>query len=194
MMPADTLLAGAAAVSATGVGVLRFAWSRPSRSAVLNSLGWAALVTASVLAALHSGAWGISVAALFAMGAALLWLTHAAFVSPSSAGAKVSNRRVRMLPERGEPLEIGRRLATFLLVTIVAALVCTAIAIGLRAVTLLLGGAEADANVMALATMPLAWTILCYALMMKEARAAQLRLLLLWAAAGALGIALELIA
>lgn len=161
---------------------------------MLNSLGWAALAVAAMLAALHSGAWGVSIAALLAMGAALLLLTHAAVASPLAAGAKASNRRVRMLPERGEPLEIGRRITTFLLVAIVSALICTAIALGMRGLTLLIGGAEADANVIALAAMPLAWTILSYALLMKEARTAQLRLLVIWATVGALGIALELIA
>lgn len=191
---ADLLLAAAAAASIAAVGVLRLAWSRPRRSIALNSLGWAALLFASVLAGVHSGAWGISIVALFAMAAALLWLAHAALRSPVSPGAKGSNRRVRMLPEGDEPLHLGRRVVTFLLVAVAAALVSTAIAIGVRALVLFVGGAEADANVMALVSMPLAWTALSYALLMKDTRAAQLRLLLIWAAAGLIGIVVELIA
>lgn len=193
-MTAETLLAGAATAAVAGVGTLRLAWSRPRRSTVLNGAGWAFLLLATVFSAAHSGAWGITVAALIAMTAALLVLAHAALLSPAAPGARVSNRRVRMLPEGNEPLQLGRRIATFLLVAIAAALVSTAVAIGCRAVSLLLGATEADANVIALAATPLAWTILSYALLMRETRAAQLRLLLGWAIAGALGVALDLLA
>ncbi|OWK30520.1 hypothetical protein [Sphingomonas mucosissima] len=191
---ADMLLAGAAAASIVAIGVLRLAWSRPRRSTALNNVGWAMLLAASIIAGVHSGAWGISIAAIFAMAAALLWLAHAALLSPSSPGAKVSNRRVRMLPEGSEPLQLGRRLVTFLMIAVAAALISTAVAIGVRALVLLVGAAEADANVAALAAMPLAWTVLSYVLLMKEAHAAQGRVLLTWAVAGGAACILELIA
>lgn len=193
-MAAETLLAGAAAAAVAGVGTLRLAWSRPRRSTVLNSAGWTVLLLATIFSGAHSGAWGITVAALVAMGAALLCVAHAAFQSPAGPGAKVSNRRVRMLPEGNEPLRLGGRIVTFILVAVAAALVSTAVAIGCRALSLMLGAGEANANVIALAAMPLAWAVLSYALLMKEARPAQLRVLLAWTIAGTVGVALELIA
>lgn len=193
-MAAEPLLAAAAGAAVAGIGILRAAWSRPQRSLALNGAGWAILLLGAVFAGGHSGAWGVAVAALIAMAAALLWLAHAAIAAPAAAGARASNRRVRMLPEGNEPLHLGRRMITFGLVAIAAALISTAVAIGVRALSLILGATEADANVIALAAMPLAWTALSYALLMKEARAAQLRLLCAWAVAGAAGIVLELIA
>src|SRR5690606_29366239 len=74
----QTLLILAIAAAVAGVSVLRLAWSRKQRSAALNAGGWGLMAIAVVLAGAHSGAWGISVAALWGMGAALLWLAYAA--------------------------------------------------------------------------------------------------------------------
>lgn len=191
-MAADFLLIGAAAASVAGVAVLRLAWARPRRSMRLNGVGWAAILLGCVLAALHSGAWGISLAAMTSMAAALLCLGQAGLAAPAGAG-RASNRRVRMLPEADEPLQLGRRTVTFLLVSVAAALISTGIAVGSRALALIAGVGEADANVLALAAMPLAWTILSYALLMENTRRAQIKMLLIWAALAAIGLILEVI-
>jgi hypothetical protein len=193
-MANHALLIAAGAAAVAGVAVLRLAWSRPKRSAWLNGGGWGLIALAAALAGAHSGAWGISVAALCGMGAALLALTHAAAGDGASAGGKVSNRRVGMLPEGREPLRIGRRFATFLIVAPVAMIVSAGIAVPVRALALLAGAGEADANVIGLFAMPLAWTVLAHVLLMKESRAAQVRVLLIWAAIGIIGSVAELIA
>lgn len=191
-MAADFLLIGAAAASVAGVAVLRLAWARPRRSMRLNGVGWAAILLGCVLAALHSGAWGISLVAMTSMAAALLFLGQAGLAAPAGAG-RASNRRVRMLPEADEPLQLGRRTVTFLIVSVAAALISTGIAVGSRALALIAGVGEADANVLALAAMPLAWTILSYALLMENTRRAQIKMLLIWAALAAIGLILEVI-
>lgn len=192
-MAAELLLMGGAAASVAGIAVLRLAWARPRRSMGLNSVGWAAILLGCVLGALHSGAWGISLAAMAAMAAALLCLGHAGLWAPAGAAGRASNRRVRMLPEADEPLQLGRRIVTFLIVSVAAALISTGIAVGLRALGLFAGMGEADANVLALAAMPLAWTILGYALLMENTRRAQIKMLLIWAALTAIGLILEVI-
>lgn len=186
------IAAGAAAVA--GVALLRLAWSRPRRSAWLNGGGWGLIALAATLAGAHSGAWGISIAALCCMGAALLALTQAAAGAEASTAGKASNRRVGMLPEGREPLRLGRRFATFLIVAPLAMIVSAGIAVPVRALALLTGAGEADANVIALFAMPLAWTVLAHVLLMKESRAAQVRVLLIWAAVGILGSVAEWIA
>ncbi|MCD2314534.1 hypothetical protein LQ954_00060 [Sphingomonas sp. IC-11] len=192
-MAAEALLASAAAASTAGVGLLRFAWSLPRRSLVLNSLGWAAVFLGCVLAGAHSGAWGISIATMLGMAAALVLLAHAAVASPSSAGPKVSNRRVRMLPEGNEPLHLRRRIITFLIIAMAAPVVSTIIAVGSRVLAMRVGTGEANANVIALAVMPLAWTALSHVLLMQEERSTQVKMLMIWAAIGSLGVILELV-
>lgn len=192
-MVAEALLASAAAASAAGVGLLRYAWSQPKRSVVLNSLGWAAMFLGCIMAGAHSGAWGISITVMLGMAAALVLLAYAAVASPLSAGPKVSNRRVRMLPEGNEPLYLGRRFTTFLIVALAAPVVSTIIAVGSRGLAVRAGAGEANANVIALSVMPIAWTALSHALLMREERSAQIKLLVIWAALGSLGVILELI-
>jgi len=190
----QTLLILAIAAAVAGVSVLRLAWSRKQRSAALNAGGWGLMAIAVVLAGAHSGAWGISVAALWGMGAALLWLTYAAIAAPATAGAKASSRRVRMLPEAGEPLGLVRRIVTFLLVALAALIVSAALAIPARLLATLCGAGEGDATVVALIAMPLIWAILACVLLMAPGRAAQWRVLLIGAGLALAGIAAELIA
>ena len=63
----DDLIWPASLAALAGVGVLRFAWSRAQRSKLANAGGWGLLALATVLAAAEAGAWGVSVAWLFAM-------------------------------------------------------------------------------------------------------------------------------
>lgn len=173
--------------------MLRFAWGRAHRSASLNALGWALFALAAFLAWPAAGAWGEAVASLFGMSTALLLLTHAAAVTPVS-GAKAPNRRVGMLPLKGEPLNLARRLVTFCIVALLAMIVSIGVAIAAKSALILAGAGDANAIVVAFFVMPLTWTTLSLVLLMQEKRARQYWTLLLWAVPGVVAVIAELAA
>ncbi len=166
------LILPAALAAIAGIGVLRWSWSRKGRSLVLNLAGWGLLLLAAVLGATQAGAWGVAVASLFAMLAAALVLAVAAATAPKGRG-KAPKRRVHMLPEAGEPLGIGRRLATFALVVFGGLSASIALAIALRVAALAVGWGEADANAFALVSVPVIWAVIATLLLMQERRHAQ---------------------
>lgn len=167
-------LAALAAIG--GVATLRVAWAQPQRSRAINGLGWVLLALAALAGAHEAGAWGVSIAALVGMGAAFVLLTVAGFASPRKE-APASNRRVGMLPEAGEPLALARRGLTFAMTIGLATASALGVAIALRAIAGLSGASEADANVVALFAMPLAWATLVYAVLMTPRRRTQLLIL-----------------
>lgn len=183
-MTSDLLLIVASVSAACGNAALRFAWSRPRRSTAWNAGGWGLLALSVLAGWTGAGAWGVAVACLWGMGAAMLLLAHAAWTSPVASGAKASNRRVNMLPQPGEPLRLGGRILTFLIVAILAMIVSIGVSVALRALLFLSGMSEANAAMMAFFAMPLVWTWLCYALLMEEGRAAQWRMLSIYAVPG----------
>lgn len=156
-----------------GIGVLRWSWSRERRSPPANIAGWGLLLAAVVAGAMGAGAWGVSVVALIAMGAASLLLGWAAATAPKRR-SKGSSRRVRMLPDAGEPPRIGARLITFGLVIVLGLAASIALGIGLRGMALGIGWSEADANATALVVVPVAWGVLATIMLMLETRRAQL--------------------
>ena len=172
-MALDLLHLAGSVTAVAGVAVLRLAWARPRRSLPLNAIGWILLAAAMVAGWVMAGAWGVSVITLWAMGAAFVLLAVAAWQSPP-ARRKASRRRAGMLPEAGEPLHLGRRVATFLIVVLAAMLASLAIAIAVRWLSLLTGASEANANVLALFVVPLAWTILAFLILMTGSRKRQL--------------------
>lgn len=165
------------ALGVAGVGALRYAWSLPRRSPIANGIGWALLGLAAVLAAAADGAWGVSVAALGAMLAAFAILAVAGFRSPEKQ-AKGSNRRVGMLPEAGEPRRIGRRVVTFLLVIVAGFAVSVGLGLAVRGLGGVLGWSESNANVVALFSVPVTWSVLATVLLMQHSRRRQVLTLL----------------
>lgn len=177
-MAAGGLVWIGAALAAAGVGALRLAWGLPQRSVGWNTAGWALIAAGIVAGGAGAGAWGVAVTSLFAMGAALVALTVAAAGSPPGR-ATASNRRAGMLPQGGEPGAIGRRVATFLIVMVLAWIVATGLAVALRGLAAAAGLVEADANVLALFAAPLLWGVLACVLLMQSSRRAQLTTLAL---------------
>lgn len=175
-MTADGLLLTSALAALGGVAFLRVSWSRPKRSVGLNSAGWGLLLMGVVAGWNAAGAWGVAIGALVAMAAAFVLLARAGWTSPPGA-MKASNRRVGMLPESGAPLRLGRRLLTFVLVGILALFASIGLALAARLLALLSGAGEADANVLALFTTPVAWSILAFALLMTRDRRRQFAML-----------------
>lgn len=167
-----------------GVIALRIAWSQQRRSLWWNGFGWSLFVFAAITAWTAEGAWGVAIASLFGMGAAALFLALAAALSPKGTDGKASNRRVGMLPEKGEPLRLLGRLLTFFIVSIAAMIVTVGVAIAARAFFRLMNISDANATIAALFVMPLAWSILAFVLLMQEKRSRQWLTLLLWSLPG----------
>lgn len=176
-MAAELLLTAAMAAAIGGVAVLRLAWSRRQRSAVLNTAGWGFLALAALCGGAASGAWGIAIASLVAMGAATIALALAAAQSPAGR-ANASNRRAGMLPERREPREIGRRVGTFLIVILGGLIASIALGIGLRWAAIAIGWVEADANALAFIAVPLVWGVIACVMLMQQNRRSQAATLL----------------
>lgn len=172
MGEASPLLWAAAALGVAAVGVLRFAWSLPKRSAGWNAAGWALLAASAIAAGQAEGAWGIAVAGLVTMAAAAILLAVAGASAPPGRTAP-SNRRVGMLPEAGEPRRIGRRVGTFALVILGGLAASISLALGVRGLGDLLGWHEANSNALALFTVPLAWGILASVMLMQTRRRSQ---------------------
>lgn len=164
-----------AAVSA--VGLLRLAWGRPARSRAMNGAAWTLLLAGVVAAGLAEGAWGVAVASLCATLAAFVLLAVAAIRAPARR-AKASNRRVGMLPERSEPRRLGRRAGTFVLTIVAGFAVSIGLGLALRGFAGLLGWSEANANVLAIYTVPVAWAVLVFVLLMQQNRRSQILTLL----------------
>lgn len=183
------LLAVAGLSAACGSGALRYSWSLPRRSILWNSVGWGCYGLAGILGWRSAGAWGVAIAALVAMAVIIPILAYSAFNAPPAGGAKPSSRRVHMLPENGEPLHLGGRILTFLIVALMALLVSIGIGLAARALLLALGATAANASVMSFFVMPLAWAILAYMLLMHESRVVQWKTLAFWAAPGLLALA-----
>jgi len=162
----------AAALAIAGVAMLRHSWGRPARSLPLNLAGWGALLAALIVGDLAAGEWGVSVTVLVA--------TFAAFVALAFAAAKPA-RKVRAkavrTSHRGREEASPQRRSGWLTFAIAGPLALGAsllLALAVRALILAVGGAEADGNVAVLATVPLSWSILSFALLMMSQRAAQL--------------------
>jgi len=184
---ADTLLIAASASAACGSAALRYAWSPPRRSTACNGLGWGLLLAGAIAGWWIAGAWGTTMASLFGISAALLFLGHAAATAPAGNG-KASNRRVNMLPEQGEPRHLARRFMTFFIVAIVALIVSVGLGVATHSLMAWAGAVPANAIVAGFFVMPLAWGLLAYALLMEERRARQWAMLGILAVPGALAL------
>lgn len=171
-MSGNAILPLACLMSVAGIAILRVSWSRPQRSAALNTLGWTGLAAGAIAGWAAAGAWGATVAALWAMGAAFIALTHATWRSPPARRA-ASNRGAGMLPESGEPLGLGQRIGTFAIVIVAGMVAAIALAVASRWIALLAGANEANANVIALFAAPVGWAALAFLLLMTTSRKRQ---------------------
>jgi hypothetical protein len=176
-MDGTSLIVAGALAAAVSVAVLRASWARPRRSMPLNALGWGLIALGAVLGWQGAGAWGAAVVALVGMGAATVALSVAAATAPPGK-TRASNRRVKMLPEHGEPKQIGRRVVTFLIAVPLALLVSLGLAVVVRALADLAGASEADSVTLAFFATPLVWAILAHLLLIQQRRRSQWLVLL----------------
>ena len=182
MSGASPLVWAGAAAAVLGVLLLRRGWGLPQRSAAMNGAAWALLLLGAALGIAGNGAWGAAMVSLFGMGMAALFLAQAAAASRPGK-TRASDRKAHMLPAKGEPRRIGRRLLTFLVTVPLAMLVSLLAALAARSLARLGGWAEADGNGLTLLLLPLLWGILAFALLMMPRRRTQFAWLLLPAAA-----------
>jgi len=171
-MAGDALMWAAAAFAVAGVAVLRVSWGKPKRSTPLNIAGWAALAAALVVADRAAGEWGITVAILVATGAAFIALAIAGAKPVRKARAKTARTSHQGTDEMKSRSRSG--LLTFAITGPLALAVSMLVALAVRALIVGAGGAEADGNVSVLATVPIVWPVLAFALLMMSARKAQL--------------------
>lgn len=177
-MDGGAILIWAGALAAIlAVVLLRVAWSKPKRSHALNGAGWSLLLTGVAAGGAAAGAWGIAIISLAAMVAAFVALAVAGLGSPPGR-ATASSRRVGLLPEPGEPRRIGRRITTFLLTIVAGFIVSIGLGLAVRSLGDLLDWSASDANVAALFTVPLAWSVLVFVLLIQERRRSQIVMLL----------------
>ena len=165
------------ALGVAALCLLRFAWSLPKRSVSLNASAWAALAVAVVIAWYAEGAWGAAIVGLVTIAASFLALGIAGATAPAGR-ASVSNRLAGMLPQGNEPRRIGRRIGTFLLVIAGGLLASIGLAVAVRGMGGALGWNEANAFVLALFTVPIAWAILASVMLMQTSRRNQIVTLL----------------
>jgi hypothetical protein len=168
-MSSNVLLLLAALAAAVSVAALRASWAQKKRSAPLNVLGWGLIALAALLGWLGAGMWGASVAAMAGMGGAGVALAIAAAMSPAGKAA-ASNRRVKMLPEAGEPRQIGQRIVTFVITVPLALIVSLGLAVAARGLADALGASPADSVTLAFFTAPLAWGVLLHVLLIQQRR------------------------
>src|SRR5690606_42142758 len=107
------------------------------------------VVTSFIGGWMSAGVWVSTVTKLGAVGPEMVVLGLSAWGSPP-ARRNTSNHRAGMLPDSGQPTQIGRRIGTFLIVTIVKMTSANTLAVAVRRLAVLLGANEAVANVLAL--------------------------------------------
>lgn len=175
MAGTSVLMAGSLA-GVTGVGVLRLAWGSDRRSHPLTCAGWLLILAGAVCGWAAAGAWGLAVTSLWPMGAAFVLLGVAGLCSQQGKRS-ASNQRVGLVPEGGEPPRLASRVATFVIVVLVAGVLGIGIAVAVAALALRAGAREANAYSLALMLMPLVWAVLAYLLLMQPSRRGQARVL-----------------
>jgi hypothetical protein len=157
----------AALLAIAGVLALRLGWGRRQRGA--SVAGWAMLAGAVWAGAAAGGAWGITVASLWAMATALALVGAAAWQSPAPARSPRLSRAATEPPRA--PLRIGGRLVTFAIVALGGLAAAMALALAAHWLATFGGAGEANANVAVLFTLPVAWSVLTHVMMTASPRA-----------------------
>lgn len=170
-MDGDTSIWLAATLAMAGVAVLRLSWGRPQRSTILNLVGWVTLLTALVVGGGGAGEWGLTVTALAATFAACVALAFAAAKPARKARAKT----IRTSHRGSSEITVAQRSGwvTFVIAGPLALVASLLLALAIRALILMAGGAEADGNVAVLASVPVTWPVFSFALLMMTRRTRQ---------------------
>jgi hypothetical protein len=134
---------------------LRLGWRR-RREWVM--LGWALAIAAATLAIVLWDMWGLAVASLVAIGAALVLLAREGMLAP--AATRPLRPSASVTAPRWRLDGLARRVSVFLLVVPAGFAATLLLALGVDAVARRGGVGEADATVLALMVQPIGWAVL----------------------------------
>lgn len=189
---AGPFVVGAGCVAAAaGAMLLWVAWRSPSsQKAVPRAAGWMLVLGGATALGFASGSWGIAVSSTATSAAALLILGYAAATGAPAKRILAREAPNQPLDRRRIIADLPRRIAIFLLVVPGGLIASTALALGTRSLAAHSGWAEADSTMIALAGMPLAWSIIASAQMTQSSLAIMAALVIAPTLVGALmGIA-----
>lgn len=141
-----------------GIALVRLGWGG-SRGAAAT--GWALVAAALVGGGRLDGAWGVAVASVVGMAAALVLVLWAGWRSPARVQRPV--REAAPTIGVGRWPDLGRRIAVFVLTVPVAFAAALWLAFAGQAWARALGAGEADATALTLAGQPVLWcAIMCW--------------------------------
>lgn len=159
---AGLLLVSAGCIAAAaGAPLLWIAWKRPrARKPGPRAAGWLLILGAALLLAVIAGAWGVAVSATATSAAALLILAYISLHSAPQGRTSARESSVQPLDVHAIFTGLARRVAVFLLVVPGGVAASTIIALGARAAARHSGWDDADSTMVALAGMPLVWSVI----------------------------------
>lgn len=145
------------ALAAGGPVLLRRGWNR---SLAFVVAGWAAFALAGLLVLRADGAWGLAVGCTIASCVALGLLALAALRSPAARSARAAREALPQAPARFDGTDLARRIAIFLVVGILDLISALILAWACQRLAFVGGIAEANALIIGLFALPLAWAAL----------------------------------
>jgi hypothetical protein len=155
------VLSAGCIAAAAGAPLLWLAWKLPSpRKAAPRAGGWFLILGAAILLGTAAGAWGIAVSATATSAAALLVLAYIAMHSVPARRTSTREAAIQPLDVQAILAGLPRRFAVFLLVVPGGVVASTIVALGARAAARHSGWDDADSTMVALAGMPLIWSII----------------------------------
>lgn len=173
------MIAAAPVAIAVGMLLVRLGWGGRRGVAVA---GWVLAGAMALVLTRENGAWGLAIAAVAGVAAAIAIVLHAGWTAPAKALRPPREAPSITLPRR--PRDLARRLAVFVLVVPVAFAAAQWLAFGIQAMARRGGAGEADAIVTMLFLQPLLWSIL---MAWQMTRAGAVRMIAPPAGAAALG-------
>ena len=162
------MIAAAILLVLAGIVVVRLGWAGRRG---LSAAGWAAVAAGAAMLTAGDGAWGLAIATVAVMMAALALVLHAGWRSPAKVRRPRREAPAVALPRRASGLV--RRGAVFLLVVPVGFAAAQWLAFGLQAFARAGGMGETDATVLSLLLQPLLWLAIL-TVQMTRARTAQM--------------------
>jgi hypothetical protein len=160
-MSGPLVISAGCIAAAAGAPLLWLAWKLPPpRKPVPRAAGWLLILGGALLLGVAAGAWGLAVSVTATSAAALLVLAYVAVHSAPARRTPTREATAQGLDLQAILTGLPRRFAVFVLVVPVGVVASTILALGARAVARHAGWDDADSNMVALAGMPLIWSIM----------------------------------
>lgn len=149
------MTASALLLVVAAIGLIRAGWSGQRR---LGIAGWAVAALAAAILVHEDGAWGLALATVVAMLAAILLVLWSGWTSPARQRRPARELPAVAIPRRWH--DVLRRLAVFLLVVPVGFAATLWLTFGAQAVARSWGVGDADTTALTLFLLPLLWSAL----------------------------------